>query len=60
MRVLITGGTGTISSGLVKECVDRDGYEVFAITRGNNKSRNVDNVKYIYADVWNTEDVRKK
>ena len=60
MKILITGGTGTISSGLVKECTRREGYEVYAITRGNKKTRNVDGAKYIYADVWNTEDVRQK
>lgn len=32
MRVLITGGTGTISSGLVNESVNR-GYDTYAITR---------------------------
>lgn len=59
MRILITGGTGVISSGLVYECVSR-GYEVFTLTRGNNKFRNVNEAKNIYCDIWDTDSVRTK
>lgn len=45
MRVLITGGTGTISSGLVNESVNR-GYDTYAITRGSNNLRNIDGANY--------------
>ena len=56
MKVLITGGTGTISSGLVKESVNR-GYETYAITRGTNNKRNILGANYLHADIWNTENV---
>ena len=56
MKVLITGGTGTISSGLVKESVNR-GYETYAITRGTNNKRNILGANYLHADIWDTENV---
>lgn len=56
MKVLITGGTGTISSGLVKESVKR-GYDTFAITRGNNNSRNIEGANYIHGDIWNNNEI---
>lgn len=56
MRVLITGGTGTISSGLVNESVNR-GYETYAITRGSNNKRNISGANYLQANIWNTENI---
>lgn len=56
MKVLITGGTGTISSGLVKGSVKR-GYDTFAITRGNNNSRNIEGANYIHGDIWNSNEI---
>lgn len=56
MKVLITGGTGTISSGIVRECVNR-GYETYALTRGFNNTRNIDGAKYLHADIWNAKEV---
>lgn len=58
MKVLITGGTGTISSGLVTEAVKR-GYETWAITRGNNIRRNIVGVHYLTANVYNCNEVKK-
>lgn len=58
MKVLITGGTGTISSGLVQECVNR-GYETYAITRGFNNARNIIGANYLYANIWNSKEVNK-
>lgn len=58
MKVLITGGTGTISSSIVKKCV-QSGMEVYAITRGKHDFRNIDGVTYIIADVWNREEVKE-
>lgn len=57
MKVLITGGTGTISSGLVQECVNR-GYETYALTRGSNNTRNISGAKYLHVNIWNSEKVR--
>lgn len=59
MNVLITGGTGTISSGLVKESVSR-GNVTYAITRGIQNTRNISGANYIKADVWNHDDIEKK
>lgn len=58
MKVLVTGGTGTISSGIAKRCIQNE-MEVYAITRGNQSFRNVEGVSYITADVWNREQVKK-
>ena len=58
MKVLITGGTGTISSGLVKECVSKK-YETYAITRGLNNSRNIAGATYLKCDVWNVDEMSK-
>ena len=57
MKVLVTGGTGTISSGLVQECVNR-GYETFALTRGSNSLRNIIGANYLHANIWNAKEVR--
>ena len=57
MRVLITGGTGTISSGLVSESVNR-GYKTFAITRGSNNKRNIKGAHYFHADIWDANEVK--
>ncbi len=54
MNVLITGGTGTISSGLVRESVKR-GFNTYAITRGNSSYKNIDGATYITGDVWERE-----
>lgn len=56
MKILITGGTGTISSGLVAECISR-GYDTFTINRGNNKSRNVPGAECLYANVFDAGSV---
>lgn len=58
MRVLITGGTGTISSGLVQECVNR-GHETYALTRGSNNVRNVIGANYLHANIWNSKEVEE-
>ena len=58
MKVLVTGGTGTISSGIVSECVLR-GYDVVALTRGNNRQRNIEGARYLYCDTRKPESVKK-
>lgn len=58
MKVLITGGTGTISSGLVREAVN-NGYMTYTITRGNNRSRNIDGAISLYADIFDTKQVNR-
>ena len=58
MNVLVTGGTGIISSGVVKESV-RQGFTTYAITRGNHDFRNIEGVNYIKANVWNKKEIEK-
>lgn len=57
MKILITGGTGTISSGLAREAAIR-GHEVVALTRGMHDYRNVENVRYIITDVHDAKRMR--
>lgn len=59
MRILVTGGTGTISSGIVEASVEQ-GHEVYYITRGNHSNRNISNAHNIIADVWNEEEISYK
>ena len=59
MKVLITGGTGTISSGIVREAV-KAGMEVYTYTRGRHNERNVSGARVFVGDVWNYEDVKSK
>lgn len=56
MKVLITGGTGTISTGLVSKCVSL-GYETYAITRGTHKQNNIKGAEYLYANIYNKDNV---
>jgi len=56
-KILVTGGTGTLSSGLVQECVNK-GYEVYALTRGNMKNRNIKDAIYLYADIRKPDSVK--
>ena len=58
MNILVTGGTGIISSGIVEEAV-KQGYTTYAVTRGNHNFRNVKNVNYINADVWDKEKIKE-
>ena len=59
MNILITGGTGTISSGIARESIKRN-YETWAVTRGRSEYKNIDGVKYIHADVFNIDDLKNK
>ncbi len=58
MNVLVTGGTGIISSGIVEEAV-KQGYTVYAITRGIHNYRNVKGASYIMADVWDKKKIKE-
>lgn len=58
MNILVTGGTGTISSGIVEQSV-KQGHKTFAITRGNHNTRNIENVTYIKANVYDKDEIKK-
>ena len=57
MEILITGGTGTISHGIVSEAC-RVGHNVTAITRGHNNDRRVIGADYLIADVWDKKCIK--
>ena len=58
MKVLIIGGTGTISSYVVKKCLEKQ-MDVTILNRGNS-STNEKNLKTIIADITDESDVREK
>lgn len=51
--VLVTGGTGTISSGLVDALVE-NGFDTYALTRGTMPYRERKEAEYIHVDKENT------
>jgi nucleoside-diphosphate-sugar epimerase len=55
MKVLIIGGTGTISSAVTRRCVDK-GYDVTLLNRGNRGS--VNGTHSITADIHDADAVR--
>lgn len=57
MKVLLIGGTGVISSAVVKESISR-GYETYILNRGNKKVALPEEVKVLTADVNDAEAVK--
>ena len=55
MKVLIIGGTGTISTYVVKKCLDM-GMNLTIFNRGRNKELIPDNVQLIIGDINNEEE----
>lgn len=51
MKILITGGTGTISSALAQAAVEQN-HEVFTVNRGNHPERDPKGVQVIHADLY--------
>ena len=60
MKALFIGGTGTISTGIVKQLASDPSWEVWLINRGNRSEAIPENVHLIKADMSDEEDVRKK
>ena len=60
MRALFIGGTGTISTAVVKRLVEELNWEVWLINRGSRKVFESDRVHSIIADVGDESDVEKK
>ncbi|MBR1597980.1 MAG: NAD-dependent epimerase/dehydratase family protein [Lachnospiraceae bacterium] len=60
MKALFIGGTGTISTAVVKRLVEDLDWEVWLINRGNRKVLESDRLHSIIADINNEEDVAKK
>lgn len=57
-KVLFVGGTGTISSAIVRRMVADDGWEVWLLNRGNRKDI-PEGVHQIIADIHNEDQVRE-
>ena len=60
MRALFIGGTGTISTAIVRRLVNELGWEVWLINRGNRSHVLPEGVHQIIADINDEADVREK
>lgn len=60
LKALFIGGTGTISSAIVRELSQRPEWEVWLLNRGNRADRVPANVHQIICDISNEDDARKK
>ena len=59
MKVLLIGGTGTISMAITRKLV-KDGNEVYLLNRGNRKDELPEGVRSIIADISDEKDVATK
>ena len=59
MRALIIGGSGTISSYIVKRLVDKK-WDVWVLNRGKHRERLPEGVNLIECDIHNEEEAEKK
>ena len=59
MKILLIGGTGTISSAITRQLAETT-HEVYLLNRGTNNRHVPENVKLIVADINNEEEVRKE
>ena len=60
MKALFIGGTGTISSAIVRKLAEDPAWEVWLINRGNRTDRVPGGVRSIIADINDEEDVKQK
>lgn len=58
MRVLLIGGTGTLSSDIAK-VASREGIEIFLLNRGNKKSEYIDSDHCIVSDIRDVSNTNK-
>lgn len=58
-RVLFIGGTGTISTGIVKKLIENKDWDIYLLNRGNNNIFE-GKVHQIIADINNIDDVKEK
>lgn len=57
MRVLLIGGTGTISMAITRQLSERSDVELYLINRGSRREDVPDNVKIINADINDEEKI---
>lgn len=60
MRALFIGGTGTISTAIVKRLVDDPQWEVWVLNRGNRKLPDAENLHQIVADIHDEVETAEK
>ena len=59
MKVLFIGGTGTISSAIVRSLASRRGWEISLLNRGNRRDRIPEGVHLITADIHDEDAAAK-
>ncbi len=59
-KALFIGGTGTISTAIVRELAENTDWEIWLLNRGNRKLDFGEKVHYITADIHDEEKVRTK
>lgn len=57
MKILLIGGTGTISSAITRQLAET-GHEVYLLNRGNNNKNLPVNIRQIVADINNEEQAK--
>ena len=57
MKILLIGGTGTISSAITRQLAETD-HEVYLLNRGNNNKHLPLSIKQIVADINNEEEAK--
>ena len=59
-KALFIGGTGVISTAIVKRLAKEEGWEVWLINRGNRKQIVPEGIHQIIADINDEQDVAEK
>ena len=59
MKILLIGGTGTISSAITRQLAETK-HEIYLLNRGNRNADVPENVKVIVADINNEEEAAKQ
>ncbi len=60
MKALFIGGTGTISTAVVKRLAEDPGWEIWLLNRGNRKADLPEGVRTITADIRDEQDAARK
>lgn len=60
MKILIIGGTGTISTAISKSLAENSCHELYLLNRGNSNADLPSNIRFINADINNEEEAAEK
>lgn len=58
-KILIIGGTGTISSPITKQLAEDEQYEVYVLNRGNKNNKLPGNITHISGDIQDVCSIKK-